>query len=206
MIRGFKMRKKTFFKNPYYDEISDRAVKKYTYLTLEEVLKPYQSDDRHFHNLDHLESIFDYFQKNNPLLLTNDIIILVTLFHDYSCNPNYTNNEKRSAIFFENNWRWSNDLDIQLLSDVKYCINDTKDRGNRYPICEEFNRADMNILYSEYDEELLDYEDQIRKEYEHIQYSVYAEERIKFLESISNPEIENQIKVIKQYIQKNLNK
>jgi predicted metal-dependent HD superfamily phosphohydrolase len=202
MVHGLKTKKERFFKNSYYDEISERAVKKYTYLNLSDVLKPYQDKERYFHNISHLESIFDYFQKHNPLLLTNEIIILTTLFHDYSCNPNWTNNERRSAIFFENNWRWSGD--VQIMFDVKYCIIDTKDRTNKYPICEEFNRADMNILYSEYEDDLLDYEDKIRQEYGHLQYSSYAEGRIEFLDSLDIPEIENNINIIKRYIQKKL--
>jgi predicted metal-dependent HD superfamily phosphohydrolase len=204
MIHGLQMRTKTYFKNAYYDEICDRSLKKYTYLTLADVLKPYQSNDRHFHNVQHLESIFDYFQKHNSLLLTNDIVVLTTLFHDYSCNPNYTNNERRSAIFFENNWKWSQD--IQIMQDVKYCIIDTKNRENRYPICEEFNRADMNILYSEFEDDLLDYEDKIRAEFEHVQYSTYAEARIEFLDSLDIPEIQDNIQIIKRYIQKKLKK
>lgn len=172
------------FKNSYIKQLVKKVLEEYTYLTYDEFLKRYNESHRYFHTIDHLQDIFKFISDEYGWMLENDILLLTTIFHDIVYYPHFTNNEYRSMRFLEDNWKYSSDLEI--LEEVKVCIMDTLHRNNTNQYCEIFNEADISTLYIDNNDKTLEYELQIRKEYDFLDFKIYRDARIKILQKLRN--------------------
>lgn len=186
------------FKNKYWKKICKRALEEYTYLTYDQFLKAYNQSHRRFHTIEHLEYILDYIAVAENFYLNSDVIILTTIFHDIVYYPHFTNNEYRSVKMLRQHWKY--DGDEELLKEVTTCIFDTRERKDPNLYCEIFNKADTSILYSKEPRELISYEQNIRKEFDFLELSIYKEKRLEFLKKIINDENRASIHVIIEYI------
>jgi predicted metal-dependent HD superfamily phosphohydrolase len=147
------------------------------------LLEMWNEPHRSYHNLNHLVDL------NN--MITNDYVagklnektteklLLTALFHDIIYNPQRTDNEIKSAEFFESICNEKNDIHLQ---DIKQAIIDTQlHEGTNY-LSILFNKYDMNVVERDYDS-LLEWEKCIHEEYS-FAGEAYKTGRLKFLESL----------------------
>lgn len=167
------------------------------------VEKVYNSEDRHFHNCAHINSILKLIKNENLDDATTKVLTYAALFHDIVYEPwnkrinkdgNTITDEELSAAYFIAAWEddseFGSDLRSQLLpseaDDVKYLILQTNGHSGTDPISIMFNIFDTKILSSKDISELIEYEHQIFKEYSFMQIDLYKYKRCRFLEKYSS--------------------
>jgi len=160
---------------------------------------------RYWHNKNHLEKVIECIDKNRFNLNTfnYDALILASFFHDCYYNPRENkNNEDESIKRFLSSY---DNKDINLRNLVVEMINATRYRKvpQQY-IIKLFWEADNNIFYESYDN-LLKWEQLIKKENQHVFESIYKKKRIEFLKTnlglfnkIVDENLEKLIKYVKE--------
>lgn len=144
------------------------------------LLAMWNESHRHYHNLNHLNDLISQINENKSKYSEKEYekLILTALFHDSIYDPMSTDNEEKSAQFFENCLQEKNsDTD-----EIKQIILDTKTHTSTTPLSEKFNQLDMSIVESDFDK-LVQWEEGISEEYKSYGEE-YKEGRLKFLESL----------------------
>ncbi len=145
------------------------------------LLSMWNESHRHYHNLNHLNDLIDQINENKSKYSEKEYekLMLTALFHDCVYDPTSSENEEKSADFFEN---CCLDKNSDVL-EVKQMILDTKTHQSTTNLSESFNHYDMNIVERDFDQ-LLEWENGIREEYSVYPKETYKEGRVKFLESL----------------------
>jgi predicted metal-dependent HD superfamily phosphohydrolase len=159
-------------------ELLDKWKIKLDYNTL---LSMWNESHRHYHNQNHLLDLINQInEKKNSFDSQSDYekMVLCALFHDCVYDPMRSDNEEKSAEFFENCCQEKN-TDTQ---EIKQMILDTKTHESSTRLSEEFNQLDMNIVERDFDE-LLEWENGIEFEYK-AYGEMYKMGRLQFLESL----------------------
>jgi len=159
-------------------ELLDKWNIKLDYNTL---LSMWNESHRHYHNQNHLLDLINQInEKKNSFDSQSDYekMVLCALFHDCVYDPMRSDNEEKSAEFFENCCQEKN-TDTQ---EIKQMILDTKTHESSTRLSEEFNQLDMNIVERDFDE-LLEWENGIEFEYK-AYGEMYKMGRLQFLESL----------------------
>jgi predicted metal-dependent HD superfamily phosphohydrolase len=147
------------------------------------LLDMWNESHRGYHNLNHLVDLNNMIMKDYVAgklnEKTTEKLLLTALFHDIIYNPQRTDNEIKSAEFFESLLSDKNDIHLK---DVKQAIIDTQFHEGKNYLSELFNKYDMNIVERNFDS-LLEWEEGIYKEYS-FAGEAYKEGRLKFLESL----------------------
>lgn len=145
------------------------------------LLSMWNESHRHYHNLNHLNDLIEQIDENKSKYSEKEYekLIITSLFHDCVYNPMMSDNEEKSAEFFESCCVDKNNLDIKQ---VKQMILDTKNHQSSTTLSESFNHYDMNIVERDFDQ-LLEWENGIKEEYS-FAGDKYKEGRLKFLESV----------------------
>jgi len=158
-----------------------------------DLLLNYTSKDRHYHNLEHIRSIF----KALDGIELSDALEFAIFYHDIIYDVESNKNEELSALFCKNALR---KLDvsyhiivksIKIILDTKKHIATTTD--SKYMI-----DADLFVFANDYSEYRLT-ADKIRKEYLIYSDKVYINGRIEFLKSLLNREKIYLTKEFKKY-------
>lgn len=139
------------------------------------VLSRYNEPHRFYHNLNHIIDLLE--KAKNRGCLSHDLFLAI-LFHDIIYDPHRTDNEERSA-----------DLFYSLIPNefIKHAILETKDHVPSTRLSSLLCDLDMSGLYSDFDTFMTN-TNNIAKEYQYLDWSVYQENRIKFLEKYNvNP-------------------
>jgi len=151
------------------------------------VLDNYRQPHRFYHTLAHLDEIWSLLTKQGHG--DNDALLLATVFHDIVYDPKSASNEEDSAAYFREVFTGDEELKQVIVS----IILDTKTHQPKTPLSEIFSAADLNILYQPFDR-LLEYEQQIFKEFQFVDYSVYKQKRVEVLQvlrqSVDNPALD----------------
>jgi pantetheine-phosphate adenylyltransferase len=150
-------------------------------LTLEAWNEPH----RYWHNLEiHLMPLLADITKNKDSFTDDEYkaLIMVSLFHDIVYNPLRRDNEELSAKVFQQLCSNINAPLYHLIVDTIIETRPTMQRTSE--ISEIFREFDAAILrIPNHFRTLIDYEHRIFKEYQYVDYRVYQEKRILFLEN-----------------------
>lgn len=144
----------------------------------------YDAPHRFYHNLSHIgKMISDAMDRK---MLTDDLFLAI-VFHDIIYDPKRDDNEKLSAELF-NKYFPENDT-------VFNAILETKTHNPSSDLSKQLCDLDLSILYSNYYEDFIDYENKIFKEYQFVDYNVYKEKQKYYptSESILNGSITSNI-------------
>ena len=145
------------------------------------LLAMWNESHRAYHTLNHLNDLIDQINENKSKYSEKQYekLIITALFHDCIYDPMKSDNEEKSAQFFETCCVDKENSDVK---EIKQMILDTKTHQSTTPLSESFNRFDMSIVERDFDQ-LLEWEKGISEEYKSFGES-YKEGRLKFLESI----------------------
>jgi pantetheine-phosphate adenylyltransferase len=157
------------------------------------VLDNYCQPHRFYHTIAHLDEIWTQLTQQGHG--DNDALLLATVFHDIIYDPKSPSNEEDSAECFKQAFTG----DEQLKQEVVGIILDTKTHQPQTPLSKIFCDADLNILRQPL-VRLIEYEHQIFKEFQFVDYSVYRDKRVevlqKLMESVDNPALDSLISYV----------
>ncbi|MDP2387540.1 MAG: adenylyltransferase/cytidyltransferase family protein [Bacteroidota bacterium] len=142
------------------------------------VLERYNEHHRYYHTLDHVLYLLDVLEKKN--VQSDDELFLTTIFHDAVYDPKSNTNEDDSAVLFKREAAKSK-LNDTSVKNIEQMILDTKHHKASSDKSKLFIEADLNI-FNEDDAMLFEYEKQIFKEFQFVDYKQYKEKRIAVLE------------------------
>ncbi|HEY1038859.1 MAG TPA: adenylyltransferase/cytidyltransferase family protein [Bacteroidia bacterium] len=146
------------------------------------VVERYNEHHRYYHTIDHVHYLLNLLEKKN--LLHDDELFLTTVYHDAVYNPKSGSNEEDSAALFKYDAAKAV-LSNESITAVEQMILDTKHHKPSSDKSKLFIEADLNI-FNEDDAKLFEYEKQIFKEFQFVDYKVYKERRIAVLEHFNN--------------------
>ena len=137
----------------------------------------YKNGRRYYHNWKHILNLVEIAYNDNRLSVD---MLLAILFHDIVYDSTRNDNEEKSVEMFKYQYgRYFNDDKISnAILSTKYHITDSK-----YPFNDYLNKIDMSVLYCDF-KTFTEYEMNIRKEFNHIDFNTYKENRLVFLKSV----------------------
>ena len=155
-----------------------------------EIVEEYQSENRSYHNLEHVENLLSFLNEQEQELKCFDGVKLAAWLHDIVYDTEANNNEEKSAQYAQNNLEQL-DVSKEIIAHVVALIRATE----KHKVIKNdddsviFLDADLAILGSSkgsYDK----YAAKIRKEYAWVSDEQYKANRIKVLESfLKRPQI-----------------
>lgn len=148
-----------------------------------EIAQKYQSPDRAYHNLDHVESVLQFLNQYKSTIKDWSAVQLAVWFHDVIYNTKSKDNEEASAVYAKDILHKLG-LPQQTVGRVETLVLATKKHeaiaGDTD--LEIFLDADLSILGES--EAIYDaYATAIRQEYAWVPEDIYRQERIKILNS-----------------------
>lgn len=155
------------------------------------IINMWNEPGRYYHNIDHLNDLIIQIKNNikDYNKFQYEELILTAIFHDIIYDPTRNDNEERSADFFMS---CVYNKENKYILNIKRNILDTKTHIASSPISEIFIKYDMDILNRDFDK-LLEWEKNIRKEYNIYSNDEYKEGRLEFimnqLEKYNNPNL-----------------
>lgn len=135
------------------------------------VLKRYNEPHRHYHTINHIHEMLLILQNENDLALN-----LAVIFHDIIYDPKMSDNEEKSAELFKELWKG----DKKLSDEVCQIILETKTHNYTTPNSRKLLEADLGIFMQTTDK-IIEYDKQIFKEYQFVDYKKYREARLDVL-------------------------
>lgn len=145
----------------------------------------YSESVRAYHTLNHLEQLFAQFEKVAHKLKQPHIIALALFYHDIIYDPTRADNERQSAIFFEQTYTsiLPNALikricALIMLTATHELTDDVDDLDAAYLL-----DMDLSILGAEWSEYEC-YAQSVRQEYAHVATADYQNGRIAVLEGL----------------------
>jgi pantetheine-phosphate adenylyltransferase len=160
----------------------------------DEVINRYQEPHRFYHTLDHLQDIYQ--QLEDKELADNKALLLATAYHDVIYNPQSSTNEENSAKYFMQYYK-AND---QLKQEVYNIILDTKTHQPQSELSSVFCDLDLNVLRQPL-HKLLIYEDQIFKEFQFADFTLYRIKRVEALQQLQAKVSNTNLSALITYVQ-----
>jgi pantetheine-phosphate adenylyltransferase len=158
-----------------------------------EVLLNYDEPHRFYHTKQHLIDVVSILNKHKVL---DDELFLAAVYHDAVYNPKADDNEEQSANLFIKHALKSG-LTKQQIKEIETFILDTKHHKPSSEKSKLLMDADLDILNQPLSK-LIEYEHQIFKEFQFVDYTVYQPKRIEVLESLnSNGKLDALIEYVK---------
>lgn len=176
----------------------------YKYLSSDEILdliSRYDEPHRFYHTRKHISSIIDYINGCVDDLTEDelDILSICVYFHDAIYNPKKDNNEKKSVDLMNEYTKIPKDI-------RKKCTSIIMDTASSNQPSEKLSKlfwlADRSIFFKNLTE-LIEYENNIFKEYQYVPYDIYKEKRIEFLKTcigIYGKDVDQNLKSLISYI------
>jgi pantetheine-phosphate adenylyltransferase len=155
------------------------------------LIECYHEPHRFYHTLGHLVDIYHQLEERG--LAENKVMLLATIYHDVIYNPKSSTNEEDSAEYFMHTYEG----DAQLKQEVYDIIIDTKTHQPRSKLSAVFCDVDLNILKQPL-HKLLIYEDQIFKEFQFADFSLY---RVKALQQLQAKVSNTDLSALITYVQ-----
>lgn len=138
------------------------------------VLIRYNEPHRYYHTWNHIHQMLSFLNTDDKSLM------LATLFHDIVYNPKEKDNEEKSAELFKSVWKG----DEQTLNEVCQMIIDTKTHVPTNEKSKILLEADLSI-FKQSPEIIAEYDKQIFKEYQFVDWKTYSQARLIALEELS---------------------
>lgn len=141
------------------------------------ILSNYDEPHRFYHNWNHIESMLDSALKKGIL---NESLLASILYHDIIYDPKRNDNEERSAELLRRDFpTWERSIRAVL---------DTKNHTPSNYISELLVMLDLEILNTDF-KCFVEFENQIFKEYQFVDYGTYKTKRIEILEKLGVNEL-----------------
>jgi pantetheine-phosphate adenylyltransferase len=147
------------------------------------VIDSYNEEWRKYHNLKHLEYLFTKYTPDENVKNGNDnIIYLAIIYHDIIYYPWGSDNEEASNKIFVKHWiEFSKTQDFYIKNEVSNLILQSKKHDGGSDLAKIFNKLDMGIISDDI-KDLMQWENDIYKEYIFASTRDYKRERVKFLD------------------------
>ncbi|MBA3681499.1 MAG: adenylyltransferase/cytidyltransferase family protein [Bacteroidetes bacterium] len=147
---------------------------------LDTVVNRYEEPHRFYHTTAHLVDVVQQLSKVQDF---DDELFLAAVYHDAIYDPQSFENEERSANLFLEEAEKTKLTKAQKDS-INLMILDTKKHDPSNDKSQLLIKADLNILDQPLDK-LIEYEHQIFKEYQFVDYKVYQPKRIEVLKNLN---------------------
>jgi pantetheine-phosphate adenylyltransferase len=158
------------------------------------VLENYNQPHRYYHNLNHITAVLEHIAQKGEL--ASDVLFLAAVFHDIIYNPRAIDNEEQSALYFREVYKGNE----EIARKVEAIILDTKSHTASSPESEIFQQADLAVFDKPFDA-LIEYENQIFKEFQFADWKLYQTERVKVLQTFNaNGKLDGLIAYVKTRI------
>lgn len=144
------------------------------------VLKRYEEDHRYYHTTTHLLDVVLQLSKLDNF---DDELFLAAVYHDAVYDPQANDNEERSAALFLVEAK-SASLNKLQMDSINRLILDTKTHKPSSEKSQLLIKADLSILDQPLSK-LIEYEHQIFKEFQFVDYKVYQPKRIEILNQLN---------------------
>ena len=135
-------------------------------------LKRYDEPHRFHHNFEHIENMIQIALAKNIL---DDELFLAICFHDIIYNPRMMDNEELSAKLFSKYIK---------NNQVVKAILETKTHKPTTLLSKKLCELDLQVLHGSFDE-FMEFENNIFKEYQFVDFLEYRSKRIEILESLN---------------------
>lgn len=146
----------------------------------QEVLERYNEPQRFYHSTKHLLDVISELENQGK---NDDELFLAAVYHDAVYDPKASDNEEQSAQLFLQHASDSKLTDEQKQA-VKTLILDTKNHIASSEKSAALIMADLAILEQPF-EKLVEYENNIFKEFQFVDYTVYKPKRIEVLTKLN---------------------
>ncbi len=157
------------------------------------VLNRYQEPHRFYHTTLHLLDVVNQLLKMEGF---DEELFLAAVYHDAVYDPQANDNEERSAKLFLEEAK-NTKLSKEEKDRIYQLILDTKTHKASTEKSKLLIKADLNILEQPLDK-LIEYEHQIFKEYQFVDYTIYQPKRIEVLKSLNtNGKLDSLIEYVK---------
>ena len=144
------------------------------------VLKRYEEHHRYYHTTTHLLDVVLQLSKLDNF---DDELFLAAVYHDAVYDPQANDNEERSAALFLVEAK-SASLNKLQMDSINRLILDTKTHKPSIEKSQLLIKADLSILEQPLSK-LIEYEHQIFKEFQFVDYKVYQPKRIEILNQLN---------------------
>lgn len=144
------------------------------------VLNRYEEHHRYYHTTTHLLDVVLQLSKLDNF---DDELFLAAVYHDAVYDPQANDNEEKSAALFLEDAKNAALNKLQLDS-INRLILDTKTHKPSSDKSQLLIKADLNILDQPLNK-LIEYEHQIFKEFQFVDYKVYQPKRIEILKQLN---------------------
>jgi pantetheine-phosphate adenylyltransferase len=149
--------------------------------SMQEIISRWQEPHRFYHTEAHLQSLITgieaLFESHRITPQQKDVLLMTAFFHDAVYDPMAQDNEEQSAALFSRMAPSSSDSDL-----IKQFILDTKTHQPTSALSALFSDLDMAIVTKSDFVTLLTWEKGIAREYQFLDYSLYKQHRLIFLE------------------------
>ena len=153
----------------------------------EDIATQYEGKGRHYHTLDHLQSLLSELTAVKDLITKWDAILFALYYHDAVYNVLKSDNEEKSAVLAVKRMRTLNIPDPIINATEKHILATQKHLPGEDPDTDYFTDADLSILGTDWDT-YQTYARNVRKEYSIYPALVYNPGRRKVLESFLTKE------------------
>ena len=154
----------------------------------DEILNNYTKKWKFYHNLNHIYSFIELYNKyNNFIENEKNEFLLSIFFHDIIYIPSRNDNEKESLVKFNEFFQDTKPKNLNK-DKVIDLITESENHLLNKEYCNDINLfldMDMEIISQDNWE---DYEDKIRNEYCFVDYNTYKKKRKEFLEGLEKKE------------------
>jgi len=175
-------------------------LEEYSFQKIKELQNLWNEKHRFYHNEKHLEELLVQIEnKRNEFTLEDyKSLVMIAFFHDVIYDPTQLNNEEESAKFFKQNTLTQSNSDV-----IYQAILDTKTHQGSNEISEIFSAMDMKIVSEGDFKSLLQWEKNIFKEYQFLDYEPYKKSRLIFLNQMIKkyPENANNLEKLIDYLE-----
>ena len=152
-----------------------------------EVISHYSNENRFFHNIWHLKSCFDLFDTIMEQAENIDIIELSIFFHDVIYIPEAKDSENQSAEYMKyvlSELGFDSEFIAKAYSYILFTKHEEIPEDNDGKLLMDIDLS----IFSSSESEFLEYESNIRKEYQSFTAEEYTNGRIKLAEKFLNKE------------------
>jgi len=179
----------------------------FSFETYNDIISRWDEPSRFYHNLDHLNYLLGVFEE----LCLNEVItefeknrlVVVAFFHDVIYDSKAKDNEEKSVEYFVEKCKNIGIIEDEFVDFVSRLIMDTKYRKEPTErLSKIFWEADNSILKFPVNK-LIEIEHKIFQEYQWVDYRLYREGRIEFLESsigMFGGEADDNLKQLIEYV------
>ncbi|MDX2173338.1 MAG: adenylyltransferase/cytidyltransferase family protein [Bacteroidota bacterium] len=159
-----------------------------------EILLNYEEPHRFYHTTQHLIEVITNLNKHQVF---DDELFLAAVYHDAIYDPKANDNEEQSANLFIKH-ALNSKLSKHSIKEIEQLILDTKKHQASSDKSKQFIDADLEILNQPLSK-LIEFEHQIFKEFQFVDYTIYQPKRVEVLMSLNkNGKLDALIDYVKQ--------